>query len=187
MQKTSENRILILSGPSGAGKTTLSHELIRIYPDTVFAISHTTRNKRPHEQEGVDYYFVSTEEFQHLIEQGEMLEYASVYHKLYGTSRASIEMAAQDGKNIILDIDWQGARSVKRAYPEAVSIFILPPDEKEAKDRLISRAGDSDEVIEARMSEFEEQLSHQNEFDHVIINDKIDSAVDQLAKFAPFR
>lgn len=187
MDETPENRILILSGPSGAGKTTLSHELIRIYPDTVFAISHTTRAKRPHEQEGVDYFFVSKEEFQDLIEQGEMLEYACVYDKLYGTSRKSIDMAAEDGMNIILDIDWQGARSVKRVYPEAVSVFILPPDEKEARDRLVARAGDSEEVIEARMSEFDEQLSHQDEFDHVIVNDIIERAVDQLANLAPFR
>ena len=187
MDNPSKNRILILSGPSGAGKTTLSHELIAAFPDTIIAVSHTTRNKRPHEEEGKDYYFVSKNEFQQLIDNGQMLEYANVYGKLYGTSTTSIELAARSGKNIILDIDWQGARAVKAIYPESVSVFILPPDENSARERLQSRGEDSDSVIRSRMSEFDEQLSHQSEYDHVIVNDDIADATRKLREIAPFR
>jgi len=174
--------ILILSGPSGAGKTTLSHALIASIPDTIIAKSHTTRSPRPGEKDGEDYYFVSQKEFQQLVQDGEMLEYAEVYGHLYGTSRNTLLQAINKGKNIILDIDWQGARRIKKVYPEAISVYILPPAERESKARLISRQQDSPETIQSRMSTYREQLSHQSEYDYVIVNDNLAEATLELRK-----
>jgi guanylate kinase len=178
--------ILILSGPSGAGKTTLSHTLIAAVPDSIEAVSHTTRAPRTGEKEGEDYFFVSEAEFHRLVNRGEMLEYAEVYGNLYGTSRNSIEHALREGKNIILDIDWQGARHIKSIYPDAVSVYILPPAQRESEKRLISRQQDSDETIKSRMAEYKEQLSHQSEFDHVIINDRLSDATRELVRILHF-
>ena len=177
--------ILIISGPSGAGKTTLSKALIDAVPGTIIAVSHTTRQPRPGEKNGVDYYFVSKEEFQQQISQGEMLEHAMVYGNLYGTSRKSIEQSFSEGKNIILDIDWQGARRIKLIYPDAISIQLLPPAERESEKRLISRQQDSEETIKARMATYKEQMSHQDEYDHIIINDNLEEATRQLISILP--
>jgi guanylate kinase len=172
--------ILIISGPSGAGKSTLSHALVARTPDTIIAVSHTTRDPRPGEKEGVDYFFVSKQSFQIQIDSGAMLEYAEVYGHLYGTSQLSIEKALREKNNIILDIDWQGARRIKEIYPNAISVFILPPAGEEAKSRLLSRQQDTEKTILQRMSAYEEQISHQDEFDHILINTDIDSATQQL-------
>ena len=185
MKKTRHPVILIISGPSGAGKSTLSHALIDAVPDTVIAVSHTTRKPRPGEENGVDYYFVSHQEFENFIKKGEMLEYAEVYGNLYGTSRASIDLPLSEGKNIILDIDWQGARRAKSIYPEAISVQILPPGEQESEKRLISRQQDSEQTIKARMASYKEQMSHQDEFDHIIINDDLAEANRQLLSILP--
>ncbi|MFW2438204.1 MAG: guanylate kinase [Arenicellales bacterium] len=180
LSKTAKPVILILSGPSGAGKTTLSHALITSIPDTLIAVSHTTRSPRTGEKEGKDYFFVNKQTFLDMIDSGAMLEYAEVYGNLYGTSRTTIEKALRDRKNLILDIDWQGARRIKAIYPDAVSVFILPPDGKEAKNRLLSRQQDTEKTIQKRMSSYGEQISHQDEYDHVLINADIDSATRQL-------
>jgi len=172
--------ILILSGPSGAGKTTLSHALIASVSDTIIAVSHTTRLPRTGEKEGEDYFFVSEEVFQGLIDSGAMLEFAKVYDHFYGTSRFSIEKALCEGSNVILDIDWQGAQRIKEVYPDAISVFILPPAGKEAENRLLSRQQDTKETIERRMSTYTEQISHQDEFDHVLTNTDIKSTSQQL-------
>lgn len=172
--------ILIISGPSGAGKTTLSLALIANTPGTVIAVSHTTRLPRPGDKEGVDYFFVSKEAFRNQIDSGAMLEYAEVYGNLYGTSRDSIEKALSDGNNVILDIDWQGAQRIKAIYPESISFFILPPAGEEAKNRLLSRQQDTEQTIQMRMSAYKEQISHQNEYDHVLINTDIDETTGQL-------
>lgn len=185
MNKTRHPVILIISGPSGAGKSTLSHALIDAVPGTAIAVSHTTRKPRPGEENGVDYFFVSQQEFESLINKGEMLEYAEVYDNLYGTSRASVDLPLSAGKNIILDIDWQGARHAKSIYPEAISVQILPPGEQESKKRLISRQQDSEQTIKARMAEYKEQMSHQDEFDHIIINDDLAEANRQLLSILP--
>ena len=185
MKKTRHPVILIISGPSGAGKSTLSHALIDAVPDTVIAVSHTTRKPRLGEENGVDYYFVSHQEFENFIKKGEMLEYAEVYGNLYGTSRASIDLPLSEGKNIILDIDWQGARRAKSIYPEAISVQILPPGEQESEKRLISRQQDSEQTIKARMATYKEQMSHQDEFDHIIINDDLTEANRQLLSILP--
>ena len=180
LSKTAKPVILILSGPSGAGKTTLSHALITSISDTLIAVSHTTRFPRPGEKEGEDYFFVSKQTFRDMIDSGAMLEYAEVYGNLYGTSRTTIEKALLDRKNLILDIDWQGARRIKAIYPDAVSVFILPPDGKEAENRLLSRQQDTEKTIQRRMSTYAEQISHQDEYDHVLINADIDSTTRQL-------
>jgi guanylate kinase len=180
LSKTAKPVILILSGPSGAGKTTLSHALITSMPDTLIAVSHTTRFPRPGEKEGEDYFFVSKQSFQDMIDSGAMLEHAEVYGNLYGTSRTTIEKALHDRKNLILDIDWQGARCIKAIYPDAVSVFILPPAGKEAENRLLSRQQDTEKTIQKRMSSYSEQISHQDEYDHVLINADFDSATRQL-------
>ena len=185
MEKTRYPVILIISGPSGAGKSTLSHAMIEAVADTVIAVSHTTRKPRPGEENGADYYFVSHQEFENFIKKGEMLEYAEVYGNLYGTSRASIDLPLSEGKNIILDIDWQGARRAKSIYPKAISVQILPPGEQESEKRLISRQQDSEQTIKARMASYKEQMSHQDEFDHIIINDDLAEANRQLLSILP--
>ena len=187
MSTDNHNGILILTGPSGAGKTTLSKALVEQYPDTIINVSHTTRNRRPTEIDGKDYYFVSKQEFQDLIDAGQMLEYATVYENLYGTSRQSIERALADGKNVILDVDWQGAKAVKNHFPQAVSVYILPPDENETRGRLESRGEDSQQTIDSRMAAYNEQLSHQDDFDHVLVNQDLAESIRKLRELAPFQ
>jgi len=172
--------ILIISGPSGAGKTTLSMALISSIPDTIIAISHTTRLPRPGEKDGKDYFYVSREIFQNQIESGAMLEYAEVYGNFYGTSRDSIEKALSEGYNVILDIDWQGAQQIKAVYPEAISFFILPPAGDEAKKRLQSRQQDTEETIQLRMSSYQEQISHRDAYDYVLTNVDIKETTRQF-------
>ena len=174
--------ILILSGPSGAGKTTLSNAVISSIADTRTAISHTTRQPRPGETDGKDYHYVDKPSFLALRDNGEMLEYAEVYGNFYGTSQSSVIALLEQGKNVILDIDWQGARKIKSLYPSAISVYILPPDKDESKNRLIARQQDSAEIINSRMSTYKEQESHQQEYDHTIVNDKLSDAIDQLLK-----
>ena len=186
MSSSTDTGILILTGPSGAGKTTLSKALLEQKPGTLIMISYTTRSKRPGEVDGKDYFFVDKQEFQHLIDNGEMLEYAEVYGNLYGTSRSSIERVLKAGKNIILDVDWQGAQAVKKHFPQAVSVYILPPDENATRNRLQSRGEDSQQIIESRMAAYTEQLSHQNDFDHVLINQNLEDSIRKLGELAPF-
>jgi guanylate kinase len=178
--------ILILSGPSGAGKTTLSNALVDAIPDTVIAISHTTRAPRPGEKNGNNYHFIDRQEFMRLINNGQMLEHAEVYDNFYGTSQGSIEASLGQRKNVILDIDWQGARKMKSLYPSALSVYIVPPDKDETKNRLIARQQDSAEVIKSRMSGYKEQQSHQSEYDHTVINDKLADATQQLIRILNF-
>jgi len=172
--------ILIISGPSGAGKTTLSLALIASIPNTIIATSHTTRPPRPGDKDGDDYFFVSEETFKSKISSGAMLEYAEVYGNLYGTSRDSIENELSAASNVILDIDWQGASRIKAIYPEAISFFILPPAGKEAQNRLQSRQQDNEETIKLRMSTYQEQISHQNKYDHILTNTDIEQTTQQL-------
>ena len=180
MSKQETPFILILSGPSGAGKTTLSNAVIKAVPGTTTAVSHTTRLPRPGEIDGKDYYFVDKSTFLTMRDNDEMLEYAEVYGNFYGTSQTSIEALLEQGKNVILDIDWQGARKMKSLYPDAQSVYILPPDEEESKKRLIARQQDSAEVINSRMSDYKEQESHQQEYDHNLVNNKLPDAIDEL-------
>ncbi len=173
-------RLFVLAAPSGAGKTTLVHALTRNHPELRFSISYTTRPQRRNEANGVDYLFVNVEEFLRLKEAGALLESALVFDNHYGTSRAQVETHLADGHNVILEIDWQGARQVRESMPESSSVFILPPSRSELERRLRDRRTDSDEVIERRLRDAVSDMLHWDEFDYVIVNDDLDRAVADL-------
>ncbi len=162
--------IYIFSAPSGCGKTSLAHALIAKRQDMALSVSHTTRAIRPGEEHGLDYYFIEKDQFELMIEQSQFLEHAKVYDYLYGTAKSETRRLNDEGKHVILDIDWQGAQQV-RAQCDAVSIFIMPPSLACLKKRLIARGQDSAQVIERRMQDARNQMSHSDEFDHIIVND----------------
>ena len=170
----------MFAAPSGAGKTTLVHAVVTKHPELRFSISYTTRKPRKNEADGVDYLFVSKDEFMKLRDEGEMLEYAVVFDNYYATSRSQVEKHLADHRNVILEIDWQGARQVRESMPECVTIFILPPSVEELERRLRDRRTDSPEVIERRLRDALSDMSHWDEFDHVIINDDLNQAVADL-------
>jgi len=172
--------LFVIAAPSGAGKTSLVHALVGRHPDLRFSISFTTRRQRPNEKEGVDYFFVSRDRFEALKRRGEMLESATVFDNLYGTGRSQVEEYLRSGQNVVLEIDWQGARQVREAMPDCVTIFIMPPSLGELERRLRERRTDSGEVIERRLRDAVSDMSHWDEFDHVIINDEFEAAVAAL-------
>ncbi len=178
--RSGEPRLYVIAAPSGAGKTTLVHALVTHRPDLRFSISYTTRPKRRNEVTGVDYLFVDRGEFERLRAAGEMLESAEVFDNLYGTSRRQVEEHLAAGHSVVLEIDWQGARQVRVAMPEAISIFVMPPCLEELDRRLRSRGTDSDAVIERRLRDALGDMGHWHEFDHVIINDDLEPAVERL-------
>lgn len=176
----SHGTLYIISAPSGAGKTSLVKALIKLDAQVRVSVSHTTRPSRPGEVNGQDYNFISHAEFDRLIAQGLFLEYAEVFENKYGTSQAWVKEQLQQGVDVILEIDWQGAQQVRRLMKDAVSIFILPPSKTVLEQRLCGRGQDSDDVIALRMSKAVDEMSHYPEFDYVIINDDFDQAVNQL-------
>ncbi len=176
----SSARLFVIAAPSGAGKTTLVKALVTRSPELRFSISYTTRQKRSNEADGVDYLFVSVDEFARLRAQGELLESAEVFDNRYGTSRKQVERHLRDGHHVILEIDWQGAAQVREAKPECVTIFILPPSPDELEHRLRSRRTDSEEVIRRRLRDALSDMSHWTEFDYAIVNDDLDQAVADL-------
>lgn len=173
-------KLFVIAAPSGAGKTTLVRALVTRNPDLRFSVSYTTRQKRRTEVDGVDYLFVDVDKFKELNEQGELLEYAEVFDNFYATSRSQVEEQLADGQNVVLEIDWQGARQVRASMPECVTVFIMPPSLDELERRLRDRRTDSPEVIERRLRDALSDMSHWDEFDYVIINDKLEQAVDDL-------
>ena len=173
-------KLFVFAAPSGAGKTTLVHAVVTRHPELRFSISYTTRKPRRNEANGVDYLFVGEAEFMRLRDEGELLEYAEVFDHYYATSRSQVEKHLADNRNVILEIDWQGARQVRASMPECVSIFILPPSVEELERRLRDRRTDSPEVIERRLRDALADMSHWDEFDYVIINDDLDQAVADL-------
>lgn len=175
--------LFIVSAPSGAGKTSLIKALLERfnYDDTMrLSISHTTRQPRPAEENHVSYHFVSIEEFESLIERNAFYEYAKVFDNYYGTSKEIVQEQINQGYDVFLDIDWQGARIIKEQSPDAIGIFILPPSIEELKNRLVSRGQDSDDVIAGRMDKALREISHYNEYDYVIVNDDFDTSLSQL-------
>lgn len=176
----SQARLFVIAAPSGAGKTTLVQAITRNNPDLRFSISYTTRPQRRNEADGVDYVFVDKPTFESLRDQGQMLESATVFDNLYGTSREQVEQHLRDGHNVILEIDWQGARQVRESMPECVTIFILPPSLDELVRRLTSRGTDSDAVVVRRLRDALSDMSHWDEFDYAVINDDLDTAVADL-------
>ncbi len=173
-------KLFVIAAPSGAGKTTLVKALTARRPELRFSISYTTRRKRRNEVHGVDYLFVDVDEFRRLKERGALLESAEVFDNLYGTSRTQVQAHLDAGHPVILEIDWQGAAQVREAMPECVSVFVLPPSVEELEHRLRSRRTDTDAVIERRLKDALSDMSHWDEFDHVIVNDRLEQAVADL-------
>lgn len=173
--------MLVLSSPSGAGKTTISRRLLDSDGNLSLSISATTRPPRPGEAEGKDYFFVSQERFAAMVAGGELLEHAVVFGNNYGTPRAPVETALERGRDVLFDIDWQGTQQLREtARDDLVSVFILPPSTAELERRLHARAQDSGEVVRARMAKAADEMSHWAEYDYIIINDNLDSSVTQV-------
>jgi len=180
MSAARRGSLFVIAAPSGAGKTSLVKAVLDRDPSLRVSISHTTRKQREQEVPGRDYNFVAVDEFQRLKEAGEFLEHAQVFDNFYGTGRAQVEALRNAGHDVILEIDWQGARQVRAAQPDCRSVFILPPSRRELETRLRNRRTDSDEVIERRLRDSIADMSHFGEFDCVIVNDEFESAVRQL-------
>ena len=176
--------LYIVSSPSGAGKSSLLSALLARFNDDrrmQLSISHTTRGMRPGEEDGVHYHFVDKSEFQAQIDRGAFFEWAEVFGNYYGTSRETIERCLDQGVDVFLDIDWQGARQIRDQLPEARSIFILPPSLPILEQRLHGRGQDSDEVIRHRMAQAVAEMSHYDEYDYLIVNDDFETSLQQLA------
>ena len=174
-------KLFIVSAPSGAGKTTLIKKIIENDPDICVAISFTTRQKRPKEQDGIDYNFITREKFEQLSEQNAFIESAEIFGNLYGTSVEQVQKLMDQGRNVILEIDWQGLEQVKNKLP-CQSIFILPPSYNELKNRLVMRAQDSEVVINQRLQESQNEVQHSSLYDTIIINDIFDNTVEKLKR-----
>ena len=172
--------LYIVSAPSGAGKTSLVKALVDAQPQVRVSVSHTTRAMRPGEVDGVNYHFVSREDFLARLERDEFLEHAEVFGNLYGTSQRWLEDTLAEGFDLILEIDWQGAQQVRRLMPQAKSIFILPPTQEALRQRLNNRGQDSDEIIDKRMREAVSEMSHYVEYDYLVINDDFAHALIDL-------
>lgn len=174
--------LFILAAPSGAGKSSLIKALLERYQDDSMqvSVSHTTRSPRPGEQQGVHYHFVNESEFKQMIADDAFFEWAEVFGKYYGTSKQAIAATLEQGKDVFLDIDWQGARQVKAQMPDTATIFIAPPSRDELLRRLQHRNTDSAEVISDRMAKAKEEISHYQEFDYVVVNDDFDQALKEV-------
>lgn len=173
-------KLYIISAPSGAGKTSLVKQLVQSIENIRISVSHTTRQCRPGEIHGQDYFFVSVEDFQGLLQDNAFLEYAQVFDNYYGTSHHSVQQQLQNGLDVILEIDWQGAQQVRRLVPDSISIFVLPPSLEVLEQRLRNRAQDSEEIIQRRMRDAVAEMSHYPEFDYLIVNDDFECALQQL-------
>ena len=176
----SDAKLYVIAAPSGAGKTTLVKDLVKNNQDLRFSISYTTREQRSNEANGVDYLFVNEDEFFALRDRDALLESAVVFDNHYGTSRGQVENHLTNGHNVILEIDWQGARQVRESMPECITIFILPPSVEELERRLRDRRTDTPDVIERRLRDAKTDMEHHDEFTHVIINDELEQAVAEL-------
>lgn len=172
--------LFVVSAPSGAGKTSLVHALLAINPQISLSVSYTTREPRTGEQDGKDYHFVSRDTFTDMAKRGDFLESAEVYGNLYGTSQVWISRQINSGQDLLLEIDWQGAAQVRRAFPECISIFILPPSKQALAQRLKNRGKDNAEVVAKRLAAVRDDVAHVAEFDYVIINDNLDDALREL-------
>lgn len=175
-----KGNLFIVAAPSGAGKTSLVRALIQSVPDITVSISHTTRAPRAGEQDGVHYYFITPDQFQSMVAQQVFLEHATVFDRSYGTSRDAVLQHLGNGIDVILEIDWQGARQVRTTFPDVICIFILPPSRQALEARLIARAQDSAEVIARRMRGAINEMVHYREFEFVIVNDTFAQALEHL-------
>jgi guanylate kinase len=172
--------LYVLSAASGTGKTSLAHALAARLPNVALSISHTTRPPRPGEQHGVHYYFVTPGGFDAMVKRGEFIEHAEVFGNRYGTSWTAVDDLLAQGKRVVFDIDWQGARAIKRASPSTVGIFLLPPSRAALEQRLKDRRQDAPEIIARRMQAAIDEMRHYDEFDYVVVNDDFDGAFGDL-------
>lgn len=176
-----EGRLLVISAPSGTGKTTLVGKICESNPNVRVSISCTTRKRRNVEEDGVDYFFMDREEFGAMRDADEFLEHAEVFGNFYGTSRRQVEGLRNAGHDVILEIDWQGAQQVRTNQPDCCTIFVLPPSIEELENRLRGRKTDTEDVVQRRLSEAVDDISHWPEFDHVVINADLDRAAGTLS------
>jgi len=175
------SKLYVISAPSGAGKTSLVRALLERRPQLVVSVSHTTRKPRTHELDGRDYYFVSPAQFEAMVQQGSFLEHARVFDNCYGTGAAQVRERLAAGRDVVLEIDWQGAQQVRRVMPDCVTIFILPPSRVALQQRLQQRRTDSAESIARRLADAITDMSHYREFDFVVVNDRFEQAVLELS------
>ena len=180
MISTYQPIVYIISAPSGSGKSTLVNELLKLVPDLDFSISYTTRAPRGSEQNGKQYHFVPHQEFEQMIRAGEFLEHANFDGNYYGTARRFLEETGQKGHDLLLDIDVQGAQQIKQKLPEAVSIFVLPPDRKTLEWRLRKRSEDAEEVIARRLVAASREIENYDKYDYILINDDLEESIDSL-------
>ena len=180
MENNNIGRLFIVTAPSGAGKTSLVKALLKLCPQIQISISHTTRYPREDEKDGVDYFFVNNEIFENLKNNGEFLENAECHGAKYGTAKTPVDSTLKSGKDIILEIDYQGALIVKNIFKEAISIFIIPPSMEILKQRLVARGQNSIVEINGRLTAAKEEIRHLEKFDYVIINENFDEALDNL-------
>ena len=183
MTSSNGSIMLILSSPSGAGKTTLTKKIQQKYQDFKISVSHTTRKPRSNEVEGIDYFFISHEEFKKKISNNEFYEYAKIFNNFYGTSLESVGELLKKNNNILFDIDWQGTQQLSKFNElQLIKIFILPPDKKELEKRLIQRNQDEIDIISKRLKAYDNDVNHWSDYDHVIINDNLEYCFSQIEK-----
>lgn len=175
-------RLFVIAAPSGAGKTSLVKALLQRKPQLHVSVSHTTRQMRPTEREGREYHFIPVAQFEALVAQGQFLEHARVFDHYYGTSRGPVETELAQGNDVVLEIDWQGARQVRATMPQCVTVFILPPSRRALEERLRNRGTDSEQVIARRLRDAVGDMSHWNEFDYVVVNDDFERAAADLVR-----
>ena len=174
---------IVLSSPSGAGKTTITKKLSQKYPNIKISISHTTRKPRPNEIDGVDYHFVNKDKFEKLIKDNNFYEHAKIFDNYYGTSKESVNKLHRENYDVVFDIDWQGTKKLSE-YKELnlIRIFILPPDKSELKKRLINRNQDNEEIVKKRLKQYENDVQHWFDYDYVVINNDLESCFGQIEK-----
>ena len=174
---------IVLSSPSGAGKTTITKKISQKYPKIKISISHTTRKPRSNEIDGVDYHFVSKVKFENLIKENKFYEYAKIFDNYYGTSKQSVNKLHEESYDVVFDIDWQGTKQLSK-YKELnlIKIFILPPSKKELKNRLINRNQDNNQTVEKRLNQYENDIQHWSDYDYVLINQDLESCFNQIEK-----
>ncbi|HYB19435.1 MAG TPA: guanylate kinase [Thermodesulfobacteriota bacterium] len=175
-----EGLLFVVSGASGTGKTTLCRAMLKIYPNLRFSVSHTTRPRRPRDENGRDYYFVSAEEFQRMVDQGDFAEWAEIYGRRYGTSKKMLEKARAEGQDLILDIDSQGARQLRQQGLPGVFVFVLPPSLTELKQRLMKRKTEEKEALEERLKKARDEIVEARWYDYLILNNELERAQEQL-------